>query len=110
MRRVAGFSNSGSWIKVAAPGELIMSTLPGARWGIWNGTSMATPLVAGSAALLLGTTAPSVDTARSDLRQWQPEAIVYRLQNRSKALCGSSIKQIDALSALSDTQVPDPGC
>jgi subtilisin family serine protease len=109
-RRVAGFSNSGSWIKLAAPGELIMSTLPGGRWGVWNGTSMAAPLAAGSAALLLGTAAPNVDPTRTALRQWQPEAVVDRLQSRSKALCGSSIKQLDALSALSDTQVPDPIC
>ncbi len=109
-RRLASFSNSGSWIKVAAPGALIMSTLPGARWGTWNGTSMAAPLAAGSAALLLGTAAPNPDPTRTVLRQWQPESVVDRLQSRSKALCGSSIKQIDAFSALSNTQVPDPIC
>ncbi len=38
--------------EVYAPGELMLSTLPDNRYGKLNGTSMATPLVSGIAALL----------------------------------------------------------
>jgi len=52
----SGFSNYGSWVDIAAPGEGIYSTLPSATSGTYgykSGTSMATPLVAGLAALML---------------------------------------------------------
>ena len=46
------FSNHG-WVDVAAPGEEIVSTFPGGGFAGWSGTSMATPLVPGQAAVLL---------------------------------------------------------
>ncbi|HMS39338.1 MAG TPA: S8 family serine peptidase [Pyrinomonadaceae bacterium] len=52
MNELAAFSNFGSWIDVAAPGQQILSTVPGGGYGTWSGTSMSTPLVAGTAALV----------------------------------------------------------
>ncbi|KAI1905608.1 hypothetical protein LOZ39_004249 [Ophidiomyces ophidiicola] len=49
----ASFSNFGSLIDVYAPGNRILSTLPGNRTGIFSGTSMAAPHVCGVAALLM---------------------------------------------------------
>ena len=56
----ASYSNYGSWVDVAAPGSEIVSTVidnPSTttvveKYGRWNGTSMATPHVAGMAGLV----------------------------------------------------------
>jgi subtilisin family serine protease len=51
---LADFSDWGGWVDVAAPGQDITSPAPGGRFARWNGTSLATPFVAGQAALILG--------------------------------------------------------
>lgn len=48
----ASFSNFGSWVDICAPGHKIISTLPGEGTGDKNGTSMATPHVAGAAGFM----------------------------------------------------------
>ncbi|MES2680653.1 MAG: S8 family serine peptidase [Bacteroidota bacterium] len=52
----SGFSNFGTWVDISAPGEGHYSTIPNSTTGTYgfkSGTSMATPMVAGLAALML---------------------------------------------------------
>jgi large repetitive protein len=48
---VASYSNSASFLSLLAPGSGITSAVPGSGYGTWNGTSMATPHVAGAWAI-----------------------------------------------------------
>lgn len=97
--RLATFSNRGPWISIAAPGAGITSTVPGGGYGVWNGTSMAAPIVAGIAAL--------VRQANPD---WKPVDITRRLLDRAAPLCGSVIPRVDAHGAVFDQVPASPAC
>jgi|GEM_PF-4169819 len=49
----AGSSNWGNWVDISAPGNAIYSTIWNDTYSYMSGTSMATPMVAGLAALIL---------------------------------------------------------
>jgi subtilisin family serine protease len=46
--KVACYSNGASFVSLLAPGSLITSSVPGGGYESWDGTSMATPHVAGA--------------------------------------------------------------
>jgi thermitase len=96
---LATFSTRGDWVQVAAPGAQIYGAVPGGGWAVWNGTSMAAPMAAGAAALL-----------RSQFPQWKPSDVTSKLTSNGRQLCGSSLKQIDPMSALGGTSGPGIAC
>jgi subtilisin family serine protease len=102
-RTLASFANRGPWVEIAAPGESIISTFPGGGYATWSGTSMASPLAAGTAALVLA--------SLPDPRGVLPLDITARLLARSAPLCGgTTLRKIDAAAAATDTQAPEPPC
>jgi thermitase len=50
---ITGFSNTGDYVDISAPGVGLWSTLPGGGYGPPNGTSFSSPYVAAAAGLVL---------------------------------------------------------
>ena len=70
---MASFSNYGATsVDLAAPGVAILSTTPNDNYGVKSGTSMATPHVAGAAALLL---AMRPETPCDVLKTWLMDSV-----------------------------------
>ncbi|WP_232247459.1 type VII secretion-associated serine protease mycosin [Kitasatospora azatica] len=104
----ATFSEYGNFVKVAAPGVDMLSTVPGGGQCVDNGTSFASPYVAGVAALL-----------RGQHKDWTARQIRARIEQTAQRTERGPNKYIgwgvvDPVKAVTDTDppandpVPDP--
>ena len=114
--RLAAFSNFGaSSVDLAAPGVGILSTLPGNKYARYSGTSMATPHVAGVAALIKSEN-PSLDDAGIKRQILEFAEKKTSLQNKvatgGRLNAGASVSQQVAFDATQPTVTavrPVPG-
>lgn len=65
----AEFSETGSAVDLAAPGDMILSAYPGGAWVYMSGTSQAAPFVSAAAAMVCARYATITPTAVADLLQ-----------------------------------------
>ncbi|MBK7366884.1 MAG: S8 family serine peptidase [Candidatus Eisenbacteria bacterium] len=85
-RHPASFTSFGNFVALTAPGVAVRSAYPGNSYRLWSGTSMSTPFVAGTAALLL-----SLHPA------WSPSTVLERITSTASHLYGVSPAQQDKL-------------
>jgi subtilisin family serine protease len=86
---LATFSDYGSWVRVAAPGVSLWSTVPGGQFAAWNGTSMASGLAAGQAALV-----------RAVYPKLNAQNVISRIASTSAKVGGAVPLRIDAAASV----------
>ena len=82
---LAPFSDFGSWVDVAAPGAGIWSTVPGGQYATWTGTSMASGLASGDAALV-----------RAAYPSMSAQTVISRITGTARRIGGSVPLRSDA--------------
>ncbi len=100
---LASFSNFGAvGVDLGAPGVDILSTLPGNSYGVYSGTSMATPHVAGVAALIKSLS-PTIPVA-------QLKSVLMNSGDSKPALNGKTVsgKRLNAFFAIAEPDTVPP--
>ncbi len=101
---LASFSNRGrAQVDLGAPGNHVLSTLPGSAYGYLSGTSMAAPHVTGAAAAVLG--------VNPDLAPWQVVTAIEDGGDPIASLATTTVTgrrlNLDGALRIAATGVPD---
>ncbi len=100
--RFYSWSNRGSWVTLAAPG-CAYSGRPGARWAWLCGTSLATPVVTGTVALMKSV-APNVGRARIVALLSGSGSGIRTASAHGRLDAGRAVRLVEGLAS----QAPDP--
>lgn len=99
----ASFSQSGSYIDIAAPGVDIIGRSNDGQYYLWSGTSMATPLISGLAALLFSS---HPEATASQVRQVLISSSQDVYTSGSDLRTGAGVPQATAALTLLDAMYP----
>lgn len=98
----SNYSLSGANVNIYAPGDNILSTLPGNKYGYMGGTSMAAPFVTGTAALLLAENPDLTANQLKNLILDNANSIEITYENDNNTAL-HTVKSLNAYAALSAT-------
>jgi thermitase len=106
----ASWSSYGAFVSLAAPGAGIWTTSQGGTYNGWNGTSFASPVAAGVAALMMAA-APSLDGAQIEQAMFAsavPLGAAGRdpLFGYGRVDAAAGVKAVLAQVTVADTQAP----
>jgi len=98
--RMYSWSNRGTWVKLAAPGCAYTGSTGPIRWTWWCGTSFATPVVAGTAALVM--------SLRPGLSRSQVERMLLTSTVNVRGVTQGRIDTYRAVSKANAVPLPTP--
>jgi len=100
----ASFSSTGPDVELIAPGVSILSSIPGGGYAYYSGTSMASPHVAGVAALVLAANSSLTNLEVRSILQQTAEDLGLKQEHQGYGLVRADL----AVQAASGSTPPDP--